>query len=148
VFEGDGPFMRVVKLADVKPGVYPVNDTYRKEWTAKDIGGGITVEGEAPFESKLDGQVIHIKTTGRKRVLYVTRPAFIMHPQLHVDGREWMASWTDYPASNWGKLSRTTLMALSVPEGEHELTVRDMVYPEPWTRPFEPSIARSPVPGQ
>jgi len=140
VFEGDGPFVRAVKLADIKPGVYPVNDTYKKEWASKDIGGGITVEGEAPFEGKLDGQVIRIKTTGRKRVLYVTRPAFIMHPQLYVDGREWMASWTDYPASNWGKLSRTALMALSVPEGEHELTVRDMVYPEPWTRPFTPSI--------
>jgi hypothetical protein len=51
-----------------------------------------------------------------------------------------MASWTDYPASGWGTWKNTWLMALTAPEGEHELVVKDAVFPAVWARPFTPLI--------
>ena len=92
------------------------------------------------FEARLDGESVVIKTTGRARVIYVTQPPLIMRPQYLVDGQEWMACWTDYPSSAWGTYENTWLIALSVPEGEHELLVREMKVPAVWTRQFEPLI--------
>ena len=123
-------------------GVHRVHDTYKKERISQDVGGGITVEGEGPFEASLDGETIRIRTSGRKRVLLVTRPPYVLRPQLWVDGQEWMASWTDYPASNWGKFTRTDLIGLSVPEGKHELVIKNMVFPDVWARPFAPVLGQ------
>ena len=83
---------------------------------------------------------IRIKTQGRARVLHVTQPPFIIRPQFWIDGQEWMASWTDYPANGWGSYKNTWLIALTAPEGEHELVVKDFVFPAVWARPFTPLI--------
>ena len=142
VFEGHGPFERVVKLSDLKPGVHVVSDTYEKKWVAADIGGRIVVEGEAPFEASMEGETIRVRTRGRARLLYVTRPPFLLMPEYFVDGQQWMACWTDYPGSDWGRYAdKTALIGLSVPEGAHELLVRNMIFPQGWTRPFTPTIA-------
>jgi hypothetical protein len=37
------------------------------------------------------------------RMLHLTQPPFIICPQYWIDGQEHMASWTDYPASGWGR---------------------------------------------
>jgi hypothetical protein len=51
-----------------------------------------------------------------------------------------MASWTDYPANGWGAFKNTWLIALPVPEGKHELIVKDFRFPPVWERPFTPQI--------
>ena len=51
-----------------------------------------------------------------------------------------MVCWTDYPSSGRGTYDRTWLVGLSVPEGTHELIIREMAFPQGWTRPFEPLI--------
>ncbi|MGD0093723.1 MAG: hypothetical protein ABSE73_27755, partial [Planctomycetota bacterium] len=139
VFAGHGPFQRTLALAGLKPGTTPVNDTYEKKWQTVDIGG-ISVEAEGPFEAKLEGQSVRIRTTGRARVLRMTRPDWMLRPQLWVDGVEYMACWTDYPGSKWGRLERTNLVSLAVPEGAHELLIKNMVFPPVWERPFKPAI--------
>jgi len=139
VLEGHGPFERTVRLASLKAGKHKVGG-YEKKIVAIDLGRGITVTGEAPFEATLDGQVIRIKTSGRARVLTLTKPAFIVRPELRLDGRQWMAGWSDEAGSDWGRWSRTQLIAVSTLDGKHELTVRDMVFPKVWERQFEPSI--------
>jgi len=141
IFEGPGPFEKVVALKDLKAGVTKIEGGYEKKMVSVDIGRGITVRGEVPFEAWLDGQMIKIKTAGRARVLHVTQPPFIVRPQFWIDGHERMASWTDYPASGWGTWKNTWLMALPVPDGEHELVVEDAVFPPVWARPFTPLIA-------
>jgi hypothetical protein len=141
VVEGHGPFERTVTLADLEPGVHAREGGYAKERRTVALADGIKVSGEGSFEASLDGETIHIRTRGRARVLHVTQPKFILRPQYYVDGQEWMACWTDYPASGWGTYDRSWLIGLSVPGGEHELVVRDMVFPRIWTRPFAPRIA-------
>jgi hypothetical protein len=76
-------------------------------------------------------------------MLHVTQPPFIARPQYWIDGQEHMASWTDYPASGWGTYKNTWLIALPVPEGEHELVVKDYVFPPVWARPFTPLIGNA-----
>ena len=90
---------------------------------------------------KLDGQRILIHVDGRPRVLYVTQPPFIIRPQYTIDGQEWMACWTDYPASGWGTYDQTWLIALSIPAGAHDLDLHNLVFPRGWERPFAPAIA-------
>jgi len=141
VLEGHGPFERTVRLADLKPGTHRIEGGYEKKPVAIDLGRGVKVTGEGPFEAKLDGEAIRLRTTGRARVIHVTQPPFIVRPQYWVDGQEWMACWTDYPASGWGRYKNTWLIALSVPAGEHELLVKDLRFPLAWTRPFAPVIA-------
>jgi hypothetical protein len=141
VFEGAGPFEKVVAIKDLKRGVTKVEGGYEKKKMSVDLGQGITVRGEGPFEARLDGETIRIKVQGRARVLHVSQPPFIIRPQYWVDGREHMASWTDYPASGWGSYRNTWLIALPIPDGEHELVVKDFVFPPVWTRPFTPLIA-------
>ena len=51
-----------------------------------------------------------------------------------------MACWTDYPNNGRGTCDETWKIGLSVPEGRHELTVDEMVFPQGWTRPFTPLI--------
>ncbi len=140
VLEGHGPFERVVKLADLKPGVQQVTGGYAKQVKTEDLGRGVRISGEGPFTARLDGETITIRTQGRSRVLFITQPEFIVRPQYWVDGRQWMACWTDYPASGWGTYDNSWLIGLSVPEGEHELVVRDMQFPPVWARPFTPLI--------
>jgi hypothetical protein len=140
IIEGAGPFEQVVRLKELKRGVTRLTDSYEKRLITVDLGQGVTVRGEGPFEATLDGQTIRINTHGRARLLHVTQPPFITRPQYWIDGQEHMASWTDYPASGWGSYKNTWLMALPVPEGEHELTVKDFVYPPAWARPFVPAI--------
>jgi hypothetical protein len=139
-FEGNGPFERTVKTADLKAGTYAVNETFRKVRQQTPIGDGITVEGEGPFAAKLDGRTIRITTDGRARVLYLTQPSWIWRPQYWIDGREWMACWTDYPGSGWGRMANTWRIALSVPAGKHELIVKDLTFPAVWERKFTPTI--------
>ena len=54
-----------------------------------------------------------------------------------------MACWTDYPASGWGTYDNTWRIGLSVPAGTRDLLLRNMVFPEAWTRPFVPARPRS-----
>ena len=140
VLEGHGPFERTVKLAALRAGRHKVPGGSEKKALSIRLGKGVTVSGEGPFEASLDGRTIRIKTRGRARVIHVTQPAFIVRPQYWVDGQEWMACWTDYPASGWGSYRNTALIGLSVPAGEHELVVKDMEFPRGWTRPFTPLI--------
>ena len=140
VFEGHGPFERVVRLSDLKPGVHAVGGGYEKKILSCDLGEGVTVTGEGPFTATLDGKVIRIKTSGRARVLHLTQPPFIVRPQYTIDGQPWMACWTDYPNNGWGTYDETWKIGLAVPDGEHELAVRDLVFPNVWTRPFTPLI--------
>lgn len=140
IFIGPGPFQRTVSRTDLRPEVIPVHDTYEKKRQAVDLEGGITVTGESPFEARCEGRAIHIHTRGRARVFRITRPEWILRPQARIDGEEFMACWTDYPGSDWGRLDHTNLIALTVPEGEHEVVIRDMVFPPVWERQFDPGI--------
>jgi hypothetical protein len=140
IFSGHGPFQQTVSLNDLKAGSTTVADTYEKKWLTVDIGGGISIEGEGPFDAKLDSQTLRISAKGRARVLRMTRPAWLLRPQFWIDGEEFMACWTDYPGSNWGRLDRTNMVALTVPKGTHELVVKNMVFPAVWKRPFAPTI--------
>jgi hypothetical protein len=157
-----GPFENSVPLGDPKPGTgnvpggnakkvvrpdlrgwmyyHPQVKPYAKEIMTVELGQGIQARGEGPFEAKLEGETIRIKTRGRARILHVTQPPFITRPQFWIDGQEHMASWTDYPASGWGTYQNTWLMALSAPEGDHDLVVKDFRFPPVWARPFEPLI--------
>lgn len=143
VLKGCGPFERTVARAKLKPGEQDVGGR-EKRIVSVDIGSGIVVRGEAPFTAALEGRTIRIRTTGRARTLVLTRPAFIHHPDLLLDGVRWMAGWTDYPGSNWGRWERSNLMCVSTLDGEHELVIREMVYPQPWRRQFVPAL----VPGR
>jgi hypothetical protein len=140
VLEGHGPFERVVPLKDIKPGVFKVEGGHEKKVQTVDLGKGVKVTGEGPLTAVLEGETVKIKTGGRARVLHVTQPPFIVRPQYFIDGRQWMASWTDYPASGWGTYDKTWLIGLSVPEGEHELVVKDLAFEKVWARPFVPLI--------
>lgn len=140
VFEGPGPFEKTVKLADLKPGTTAATDTYEKKRAATDLGQGVAVDGEGPFEAALDGQSIVLKTEGRARVLYVSRPEWIWQPWGTLDGEPVMICWTDYPASGWGAYDRTHLMAVSVPAGKHTIVLSNRVFPSCWPRLFEPRL--------
>ena len=48
--------------------------------------------------------------------------------------------WTDYPNNGWGTYDQTWKIGLSVPAGDHELTVGNRAFPKGWTRPFTPLI--------
>ena len=140
VLKGHGPFERTIKLSELKPNLHEVTGGYEKKVQTLDLGRGVKVTGEAPFTAALEGDTIRIQTDGRARVLHVTQPRFIVRPQYYVDGQEWMACWTDYPASGWGSYDETWQIGLSVPAGKHELLVKDMVFPISWERQFEPLI--------
>jgi hypothetical protein len=146
VLEGHGPFERAVALAELKPGVTKIEGGYEKKIVRADLGDRLSVTGEGPFEAKWDGQTIRIKASGRARVLTLTRPAFIHMPELLVDGRNWMAGWTDYAGSAWGRMKNANLMAVTAPEGEHELVIRDRVWSPLGPRPFEPLIEGAVLP--
>ena len=139
VLRGHGPFERTVRLADLTPGTHDVGG-YEKKTVTIDLGRGVKVTGEGPLDAALDGDAVRIRTRGRQRVVHVTQPPFIVRPQYFIDGKEWMACWTDYPASGWGAYDDTWLIGLSVPAGRHELLVRNMVFPVGWARPFTPAI--------
>lgn len=140
VVEGHGPFEREIPLAELAPGIHRLDGGYGKADREIQLGDGIVVRGEGPFEARLEGERIIIETAGRARVLHVTQPAFITRPAYSLNGREWMACWTDYPASGWGAFTNTWQIALSVPEGENHLVVEDMRFPHGWQRPFRPAI--------
>jgi hypothetical protein len=140
VLEGHGPFERTIPLAALKPGVTKIEGGYEKKIVSVDLGRGVVVTGEGPFRAVLEGDVIRIVTSGRARVLNVTQPPFIRRPEYSLDADEWMACWTDWPDSGFGTFSHTDMMALSVPEGDHDLAVKDLVFPPVWERTFEPAI--------
>ncbi len=139
VLEGHGPFERTVRLSDLKPGVQQVGG-YEKKTISCDLGQGVKITGEGPFTATLEGETIRIKASGRARVLHVRQPPFIVRPQYTIDGQQWMACWTDYPNNGWGTYDETWKIGLAVPDGEHELSVKDLVFPKVWTRPFTPLI--------
>ncbi len=140
IFTGNGPFERTVKLADLKPGTTPVNDTYAKTRQTVQIGRNETVRGEGPFTATMADQAIRISVDGRARVLYVTKPAWMLRPQYWVDGVESMPCWTDYPSSGWGSYTDAHLIAIPVPDGKHELLLKNLVFPDGWERKFTPTI--------
>ena len=140
LLEGHGPFERVVPLRDLKVGIHKVDGGYEKRRLTVDLGRGVKVTGEGPFTAALDGQTVRLKTQGRARVLHVTQPPFIVRPQYSIDGQQWMASWTDYPNNGWGTYDNTWLIGLSVPDGAHELVVKDFAFTKVWARPFTPLI--------
>ena len=138
---GYGPFELTMPLANPKGILARFASSYEKKVVSVDLGAGISVTGEAPFEAKLDGKAIHIRTKGRARVLLVTKPPFIVRPGLEFDGRTWMAFWTDEAGSDWGRWTGTQLIALSTLDGEHELVLRDMAFPPVWDRQFAPTVS-------
>ncbi|MBA3685389.1 MAG: hypothetical protein H0W72_09125 [Planctomycetes bacterium] len=140
-FTGPAPFERTVRTADLKKGDTKAADTYEKKQQSIDLGGKLCVSGEAPFTARLDGKAIRISTEGRARVIYVTKPAWTAWVQYHVDGVQHMACWTDYPSSGWGSFTNTDLVALTVPDGKHELVVEDFQYAPVWPRTFTATIA-------
>ncbi|OPZ88092.1 MAG: hypothetical protein BWY76_00127 [bacterium ADurb.Bin429] len=139
VLNGPGPFERTVKLADIKQNLTQI-EGYEKKIVSQEIGNGLTVTGEAPFEAGLDGEAIRIRTKGRARVFTVTRPPFMWQPQFFLDGQEWMAYWSDEASSNWGKMKNTYLMSVATRDGEHELLIRNRVYNKVWDRQFVPML--------
>jgi hypothetical protein len=139
IFEGDGPFERTVKLADLKAGVVQVGGTPKTPQTV--AAGEVTVRGEGPFTAVQDGQAIKISVDGRARVLFVSKPEWMWRPQYWIDGVEWMPCWTDYPSSGWGTYKDTNLVAIAVPDGKHELILKNLVFPPSWERKFTPAIA-------
>lgn len=145
ILEGHGPFERVVPLRDIKPGIHKVEGGYEKKMQTVDLGRGVKVTGEGPFTATLDGDTVRLKTQGRARVLHVTQPPFIVRPQYFIDGQQWMANWTDYPNNGWGTYDNTWLIGLSVPDGGHELAVKDLAFAKVWARPFTPLIAGAQV---
>ncbi|OPZ88200.1 MAG: hypothetical protein BWY76_00068 [bacterium ADurb.Bin429] len=140
IFEGNGPFERTVRTADLKPGVTAVNETYAKSIITQQYDNNNEVRGEGPFTVKLENRAIRISVDGRARVLYVTKPEWMDRPQYTIDGVEWMPCWTDYPSSGWGTFKDTNLIAIAVPDGKHELVITDLVFPPVWTRQFTPGI--------
>jgi len=72
----------------------------------------------------------------------------MLRPRHWIDGTEFMACWTDYPASFWGRMRNTNLVGLSVPEGDHELVIEDMVFPPCWTRQFIPMLEGAIIEGR
>ena len=140
VVEGHGPLELVLPLRDLKPGLHQAAGGYEKKTLSVDLGRGVKITGEGPFTAALHGQSVRIRTSGRARVLHVTQPPFVVRPQYTIDGQPWMACWTDYPNNGWGTYDETWKIGLSVPAGEHELTVREMKFPKAWTRPFAPLI--------
>jgi hypothetical protein len=137
VVSGYGPFEQVIGAKDLKEGVHELEGGYEKKMKTVDLGRGVVVKGEAPFDAKLDGDVIKISSDGRARILHVSQPTFIIRPQLFINGMEWMACWTDYPASGWGSYDNTWLIGLSVPAGKQQLVLKNMAFPEVWQRQFE-----------
>ena len=65
VLEGPGPWERALRSGEFKPGLARSTGGYEKKIVRVDLGEGVTVTGEGPFEAKLDGQAIRIKTHGR-----------------------------------------------------------------------------------
>lgn len=140
VVSGHGPFERVVPLAALTPGETKIDGGYEKAWQTVAIGEGLTVKAEGPFTAKLDGTLIRIQTAGRARQVFVTKPDWTDWVDYRLDGQGRMACWTDYPASGWGRYKNSALIALTVPEGKHELEVGNLIYPAVWTRRFVPTI--------
>jgi hypothetical protein len=138
VLVGNGPFEVTVAKKKLRKKVVPVDGGYAKTIVTQNLGQGITVTGEGPFTAKLDGENIRIHTSGRARVLQVTRPSFIWMPQYFLDGREWMAFWTDYAGSRWGAMKNSALISVSTLDGEHDLLLRNRVYNPVWQRQFTP----------
>ncbi len=136
-FEGNAGVVRnaggkAAVLLTVKP----------KERRTLDLGRGVKITGEMPFSANLEGDSIRISTEGRTRVLHMTQPEWMLRPQLWIDGTEWMACWTDYPASGWGTYDNTWLIGITIPEGKHTLAVKNMQYPKPWPCVFRCDIGQ------
>jgi hypothetical protein len=141
VLEGSGPFERTVKLKELKRGTQKYTAGYEKKEQRVDLGNGMTVVGEGPFTATLDGKAVRISVDGRARVLHIWETGFqFVRPRMRIDGKEWMACWTDYPDNGWGSFDQTYKVGLSVPDGKHEVIVDEQTYPANWARPFAPTI--------
>jgi hypothetical protein len=141
VVEGPGPLERVVRTGDLKPAVVKA-DGYDKQRATVELPQGITVSGELPFEARLVGQSLQIKTNGRARVLDISFRPWLIRPELKLDGRLWMAGWSDYASSDWGRMKNSLQMAVTTLDGPHELLISNMQFPPVWDRPFVPSIGK------
>lgn len=140
ILEGYGPFEKEIRFTDLNPKVIKMGGCSKKRHTI-DLGRGIRITGEGAFAANLDGDNIRIHTDGRAQLMHVTKPDWIAKPQYYIDGTEWMACWTDYPNSGWGTYDNTFLIGLSVPEGNHEILLRNLCYAEQFEREFTPAIA-------
>ncbi len=143
IVEGHGPFEQVIPLHELQPGVHKRAGGYAKTEISVDLGQGIRVYGEGPFTAELDGEVVKIATSGRARVLRISKPSFMTRPMYLIDGQQWMICLTDYPNNGWGSYDHTWLAAFAVPEGEHQLTIKQWEFPPCWERTFEPLIERA-----
>lgn len=141
VVEGHGPLERVVRTGDLKPALVK-GEGVEKQRATIELPQSVTISGELPFEARLAGDVLTIKTAGRARVLDVTLPRSIIRPALKLDGRPWMAGWSDYAGSDWGRMQDAYLMAVTTPDGPHELVITNMLFPPVWERPFVPVTDR------
>jgi len=139
VLEGPGPFERTIRPGDLKPVLVKV-DGIERQRAKVELPQGVRITGELPFEARLVDETLHIKTDGRARVLDVSLPDCIIRPELKVDGRQWMAGFSDYAGSDWGRMENSYLMAVTTPDGPHELTISNMQFPPAWDRRFVPSI--------
>lgn len=139
VLEGQGPFEEVVPLGQLRPGTHRRGGEARR-FESVDMGRGVRVSGEGPFTATLEGDAIRVRTTGRARVLHITQPPFIVRPRYTIDGQAFMACRTDYPNNGWGTYDETWKIGLAVPEGQHQLEIKDLTFPRGWTRPFTPTI--------
>jgi hypothetical protein len=128
---GHGPFEKTVVLGDVKPGRQDLGG-YEKKIVTVDLGRGVTVRGELPFEAKLDGDKVRIQADGRARQFLLSWPAWLMHPQYVLDGQEYLVFVSDYASQAWGKFGHAYEMCLSTRDGEHDLEIRPRIWPGPW----------------
>ncbi len=133
-FSGQAGVVRRTKTA----APTPLLTVAAKPRPSLDLGRGVVVKGEGPFQAELKDDAVVLRTDGRARVLHMTQPPWIIRPRLWIDGQEWMACWTDYPASGWGSYDQTWLIGIAVPAGPREIVVRNMVYPHPWPTRLAP----------
>ncbi len=131
VLTGHGPFEKTVPLGDLKPGRQDLGG-YEKQIVTVDLGRGVTVRGELPFEARLDGDKVRIQAEGRARQFILSWPDWLMHPQYFLDGQEYMVFVSDYASQAWGEFGHAYEMCLSTRDGRHELEIRPRLWPKPW----------------
>ena len=79
----------------------------REEDSDRRRRSGVKVTGDGRSAAAAKGRTIRIRTTGHARVLHATKPSFLIRPQYLINGKEWMACWTDYPNNGPGTYDQT-----------------------------------------
>jgi hypothetical protein len=139
VLTGHGPFEKTIAMTDLKPGETDMGG-YEKKIVTVDLGRGVSVRGELPFEARLEGDAVKITADGRARQFILTWPDWLRHPQYFLDGQEYLVFVSDYASQDWGRFGRCYDMCLSTRDGKHELEIRPRVWPKPWADGFVGSL--------